>query len=111
MVLISVSLTPLAAAVVAAPIRNEWPLYALEGTPAQAMACFTCTTNACFVRCPPTLSVNNGPTVPGRLAKYCNMAATGHSDALPLPMMIVTPWLNWSVFDDGILTAICVGAW
>ena len=100
---------PQTAAVVAAPIRKLCPAYSSGLRPALARTFLSAITRRWRVRASPDLNRNSGPSPGPRIAIYASMAATGQSGVSVLPMYIVTPYLNGSVFDCLMQTARILG--
>lgn len=97
---------PAAAAVVAAPIRNEWDdmdetcwgftLFRMEAKPA-------------LVRYLPSCQVNNGPVRKGCIDMNLHRAWTGQRGELFVYRYIVVPCLKGSVLDAFMCKAIDCG--
>lgn len=104
------SLSPALAAVVAAPIRKLWPLNEESSIPADLKAWRNDWTRRGRERVAPSWNTKSGPGDEGRMAKYPNIAATGHKVSPVAPMWSTVPAPKGSVLDCFRRTARCVGA-
>ena len=94
------SSSPLAEAVVVAPILKLWPLKREESSPASFRAFRTSLTNWALVKNCPLLYTNRVPGAFPLATIYLRRAATGQSGLwLVLPRTIDTLFLSWSVLD------------
>ena len=103
------SSSPLAAAVVAAPIRKLCSLYLASSRPVFCSASLTLVTKRCLVKNDPFENMKRGSSFAPLTTRYHSNAVTGQRFEDVLPMNRSTPFRNGSVLDCLIRTLMTPG--
>ena len=91
---------PLAAAVEAAPILKLCPAIKCFGSiPASSNSLQNFAVNLLFVKGKLSWKWNNKPGAVPRTMRYFNKVETGQRELSVLPICMLTPWRNGSVFE------------
>ena len=101
--------TPLAEAVVAAPIRKDRPEQWVQSMPAFVRVVRRDEISACWVKSEPLLSIKRGPSLNPLTAMQANTAFTGQIWELVCPTTRNVPCLHWSVFEPLMWICSLVG--